>query len=386
MKISYLSEAAIPSRTANSIQVMKMCQALAQQGHQVTLFAPARQEERLRGISSLWHHYGVEPLFNIKWIWAPGREPLDKYLYAASAGVRCRWPDGAELVYARHLSGAIMAAALGSRLVFEAHDVPSSHGRLGTTLFDLLLRQACLERLVVISRALREFLLAAWPQVLDPVDVVVAPDGVDLERFRCLPSPADARAQLGVSTPERFVAGYAGHLYPGRGVELIIELAQHTSQIDFLVVGGNPEDVRRLEDRVSRAGADNVTFTGFVANTEIPIHLAACDVLLMPMQRRVTVAGGRGDTSRWMSPLKMFEYMAAGRPILASDLPVLREVLNDDNALLLDPADVDAWRTALLRAMADPALREQLVAQAQRDVARFSWRERAATCLSGIDA
>ncbi len=129
-----------------------------------------------------------------------------------------------------------------------------------------------------------------------------------------------------------------------------------------------------------------MTFTGFVANAEVPLHLAACDVLLMPHQRRVTKAGGVGDISRWMSPLKMFEYLAVARPILASGLPVLREVLTPDNAILLEPDDVDGWHGALQRLRSDPGLRERLASRAGQDAERYSWQERASSILRALAA
>jgi glycosyltransferase involved in cell wall biosynthesis len=81
----------------------------------------------------------------------------------------------------------------------------------------------------------------------------------------------------------------------------------------------------------------------------------------------------------------MFEYLAAGRPILASGLPVLQEVLNGENAILLEPDDVDGWVAALRRVVEDPALAERLASQARRDAQRFSWRRRAAFCLAGLE-
>lgn len=381
MRIGYISAAALPSRRANSVQVMKMCQALAHQGHRVTLYAPEKVE-RSEPVASLWRHYGVEPVFQVKWLPAPAPESLRKYVYGLFAAAHCRWQFGANVVYARDLPGALMAALVGLPVIFELHDVPAAFGRSGSTLFAFLLRRRRLQRVVVTSHALKTHLGQTWPQLLEGLDVVVAANGVDLERFRNLPSTIKARATVGLDDSETFVAGYAGHLYPGRGVDLILKLASSLPNVRFLVIGGNPPEVRSVRGQISHAELANVTLTGFVANEQLPLYLAACDVLLMPYQRRVEVASGR-NTASWMNPLKMFEYMAASRAILASDLPVLREVLNDDNAILLDPEDVSAWRAALERAIREPEWRERFAWQAQRDVSSYSWRHRAERCLSG---
>src|SRR3990170_1610021 len=91
---------------------------------------------------------------------------------------------------------------------------------------------------------------------------------------------------------------------------------------------------------------ENVRLLGFVSPPRLPLVRAAGEVLLLPYGRAITVSGG-GDTTAFASPMKMFEYLAAGRVILSSDLPVLREVLNEGNAILLPPEDPAAWRAAV---------------------------------------
>ncbi len=382
MRIVHLSESAIPSTTANSMQVMKMCQAMAQNGHEVTLVAPAGWDDRdLSLLRTLWRHYSVDPVFRIKWL--PSPRPFPNYTYGAIAAGYCRLSPS-RVVYARHLPGALMAARLGCTVVFEAHDVPSAHGLMGWALSDLLVRQRALVRVVTTSHALRDFLIGAWPMLLPPSKLVVAPNGVDLERFCDLPPAPAARVQLRLGREGRPMAGYLGHLYAGRGVELLVELARRRPDVDFLIVGGTSEDVTAARARAAASGAENLTIVGFVANADLPLHMAACDVLLMPHQRRVAGAGGGADIARWTSPLKMFEYLAAGRPILASNLPVLREVLNTDNAVLLEPDDVDGWIAALDQVLGDPAVAERLADGARRDAAGFSWRQRATRCLAGL--
>jgi len=119
----------------------------------------------------------------------------------------------------------------------------------------------------------------------------------------------------------------------------------------------------------------NVQFIGFVPNAELPLYQAACDVLLMPYQHQVAVSSG-GDIAEFCSPLKMFEYMATGRMIISSDLPVLREVLNERNAAFCAPEDEVAWQAALERAVSDPSWRLGLGQQARQDVEQYSWPRR----------
>jgi glycosyltransferase involved in cell wall biosynthesis len=110
---------------------------------------------------------------------------------------------------------------------------------------------------------------------------------------------------------------------------------------------------------------------------------AACDVLMMPHERRVSASGG-GDIARFTSPMKMFEYLASGRAILASDLPVFREVLNENNAVLIAPEDIDAWNGALRVLEINEDKRRTLGNRARSDAARYTWVERARRSLEGL--
>jgi glycosyltransferase involved in cell wall biosynthesis len=120
-----------------------------------------------------------------------------------------------------------------------------------------------------------------------------------------------------------------------------------------------------------------------VPNAVIADYQAACDVLLMPYQRRVAASSG-GDIARYLSPMKAFEYLACGRPILSSDLTVLQEVISSTNAILLPPEDVDAWVAALVDLDANPARRQALGRQARLDARRYTWEARARRILEGL--
>jgi glycosyltransferase involved in cell wall biosynthesis len=111
--------------------------------------------------------------------------------------------------------------------------------------------------------------------------------------------------------------------------------------------------------------------------------MCAVDVLLMPYQANVSIGLRGHDTARWMSPMKMFEYLGSGVPIISSDLPALREVLTDGrNALLVAPDDRDAWLGALDRLVSDPELAGRLGAQGHSDyLERFTWDTRAKQLL-----
>ncbi len=231
------------------------------------------------------------------------------------------------------------------------------------------------------THALRRALEGEYGTDLGPPFGLWAPNGVELERYADLPNPSEARRALGLE--EGFTAGYSGHLYRGRGASLMMELALRQSQVQFVWAGGEPDAVAAWQQRLAQAGASNVRLLGFLPNTELPLFHAACDVLLMPYGRSIAVSGG-GDSAAFANPMKVFEYLAAGRPILSSDLPVFREILSDRNALLLPPDDLESWEAALLRVQRDGSLRTELSQQARRDAAAFDWRARAERAVEGL--
>jgi glycosyltransferase involved in cell wall biosynthesis len=148
-------------------------------------------------------------------------------------------------------------------------------------------------------------------------------------------------------------------------------------------VGGRPADVKTWETRASGLSLKNVVFTGFVPNERIPKYQSGADVLLMPYQRTVATSSG-GNTAGICSPMKMFEYMAAGRAILTSDLPVLREVLDDVTAVFCVPDDAEAWATALGGLLDDDEKRLSLGQRARRAAEKYTWTERCRRALESF--
>jgi glycosyltransferase involved in cell wall biosynthesis len=130
--------------------------------------------------------------------------------------------------------------------------------------------------------------------------------------------------------------------------------------------------------------SDNVTFTGFIPNQDLPLYQSAADVLLMPYSRSIMGSSGTADSASVASPMKMFEYMAAGRTIVTSDLPVIREVLNEQNAVFCEPNDVGNWKVEIEKLLADES-RSELGKQALQDVSSYTWLARAEKIMQGFD-
>jgi glycosyltransferase involved in cell wall biosynthesis len=346
---------------------MKVCQAFTQLGHDVILLLPGLQPEGLNS-TTLQQHYGLRMLFNIEWLSARTRRifPWEAVWHARR--------HGADLLYVWPLQSAALGLLAGMPVLLELHDFPS--GRFGPLWLRLFLALPGQKRLLPITDALRRALHLPTGQTL------VAPDGVDLERYASLPDPEPARRELGLPAAPTVLC--TGHLYQGRGADLFLALAEKFPQASFVWVGGRSVDVNTWASRAFAQALTNVTFTGFVPNERIPLYQSAAEVLLMPYQRIVATSSG-GNTAGICSPMKMFEYMAAGRAILTSDLPVLREVLDETTAIFCPSDDIGAWESALGGLLSDEKLRQALGQRARCAVEQYSWVERTKLTLEGFD-
>ena len=381
MKIALIAPTYLPARRANTIQVMKMAQAFVALGHEIVVLVPGRGDP-VPSWDELSHHYGLRQRFEIEWL--PVHPRFRSYDYGISA-VRRAYAWGADLIYTRLPQAAALASFWGIATIYEIHDAPL--GTLAPWLLSRFLKGSGARGLVVITAALSEALI---PKFSPPksLPVVIAPDGVDLARYKDLPAPAEARQQIAAQLPHypatQFTVGYTGHLYPGRGADMIIEIAAQLPDVHFLLVGGEPNDVERTRTAAHSRELENLTLTGFIPNADLPRYQAACDMLLMPYQRQVSASSG-GDIARYLSPMKLFEYLACGRAILSSDLPVLQEVLNQQNAVLLPADDPVAWVAAIRELQANPERRAALAAQAQIGAQQYTWEARASKILELID-
>lgn len=352
---------------------MKVCQALAELNHTLQVWVPSL--DRSVSWSALAEHYGLHQSFPIANL--AGWSPLRRYDFAWRA-VRNAESWQADLVYIWPLQAAALASGRGIPTLLEMHDRPT--GRMGPRLFRRFLAGRGARRMLVTTDALRQTLESDYGP-LPPELVQLAPNGVDLESYTELGDSAAVRARL--EWPEQFTVGYTGHLYAGRGTELMLGLAEALPDIRFVWAGGEPEAIERWRRRAGERKLDNLAIIGFVPQGRIPMIQAACDVLLMPYETRISVSSG-GDTAQTANPMKAFEYMAAGRPILSSDLPVIREILHKEWAVLLPVGDLQAWRRALEALAADPAKRRNLGARARQEVEKNSWTSRAERALEGL--
>ena len=361
MRLGYLSSSVIPSSMANSIQVMEMCAAFTKIGHRVTLFArrPARNQE------SDFSYYGIDPIFQIEKNNWPDIRGIGGIHFAMQVKKTvCAARGEHELLYGRDIYSLLLCSSLGIPVIYEAHTPPANPFR--QFLEKRLLTNRNFLKLVVISGALKQEYLRRFRE-FPQNKILVAHDGARMPDWK-------VKNKIPLGEGKRNV-GYVGQLYPGKGMEIIVNLAKALPEVKFHIIGGSEENIEHWK---RRGQTRNILFYGHVPHGRIPRYLQAFDLMLAPYQYRVQAAGGGGDISKWMSPLKIFEYMSYGKAIVASDLPVIREVLVDgDNSLLCGPDRVEEWVEAITLLIENPSLRRSLGNKAFEDYERaYTWQKR----------
>lgn len=379
MRLAYVDSQAFPSATTESLQVFHTCVGLAAHVERVWLVGGRGPVPDAAG------YYGVRqpdnlillplPRFHREHGWVRPTWTAAFHVLALASVRRLARAEGIGAVLTRNLKLARFLLHAHRRralppVVYESHQIfvdtlreeAAQRGPgVSLKLRRLAAREAEVYReaagLIVLTHQeaallAERFVTRGWIQV--------APDGVDL----AAPLPVAEDAAAGPVT-------YVGNFHPWKGVEVLVQAMALAPEVRLTLVGGEPEPRARIEALAKAIGvADRVRFVGPVPPRDRWQYLAQASVCVLPLTRS---AYGTSFTS----PLKSFEYMAAARPIVASDLPTLREVLRDgDNALLVPPEDPAALASAIRRLLADRALAERLASRAVRDVRAYSWEAR----------
>lgn len=365
MKLAYIGHTHVPSSSASSVQVVKMCKAFASNSHNVRLFVP--KSPIFQGSKKdTFNFYGINRTFDIDKV-STVPTSIGKVTYYFQAVIRA-WRLNFDLIYSRSIIPCYISASLGIPTIFESH-APFENRRFGSFRNSILERTILKEdfrALIVISSSLNEYYSKRFEDMSKKI--LTAHDGADPISDSTEPKSFDGS----------FNIGYVGNLYHGKGIDILQDVAQACPDIQFHIVG---EINTQLTNQ-----PPNLNFHGYIPHGEIPRYLIGLDVFLAPYEETVT-PDERYDISNWMSPLKIFEYMSAGKPIICSDIPVLHEILTDnETALLCDPNDINQWVGAIRKLENNKNLREELGNHARSEfLENYTWDERALKILTFIN-
>ncbi|MBB4080233.1 glycosyltransferase involved in cell wall biosynthesis [Lewinella aquimaris] len=367
-----MADTSLPSSAANSVNTVKMCQALAGLGSDVELIVPVFGRVAASS-QEIFEFYSVAGNFAIKQIQVPASAG-SLYLYALKVVLYLiAVANPKDIFYGRSLRcfSFLSFSNLKNNSGIDIHGKIWEKSIAGRIMFDKLLRWKALKVLTFNSPGMQTQLLNDFAK----------------ERFadRVLLS-----AQNGASVPCEFPnfapfksgpnlnIGYIGSLYKGKGGDFVLNLAKQLPQYTFHVAGGNDKTIEALGEV-----PDNFISYGHIEHRYTYSLRAQCDVLLAPYQRTITVNSGENIVD-FMSPIKIFEYMSSQTAIIASDLPVISCILTHEfDGLLINPDDIDQWKSAIEQLALYPINRKQLADNALKTFnEKYTWDKRAEKVFS----
>ncbi|HEU5114900.1 MAG TPA: glycosyltransferase family 4 protein [Candidatus Paceibacterota bacterium] len=364
MKIAYVTNARIPTEKAHGYQITRTCSEWKKLGHDVTLVVPLRDNPIKEDAFSF---YGIEQNFEVKqvpsfdWIrfsWVLGSLAFVLSSRAFIRALSKSMPDRNAVIFSRDASLVAFFAERGYAAIYNAHNWPEQPERVVR-----LLSKA--KGIVCNSPGTEEAVKKSLS-----LPTVVVHNAADPNPF-LKTDIRNLRSELDLPQDKKIVT-YVGHLYGWKGADMILSLAERFKDernVEFAVIGGTKRDIARFSADIIKREIGNVSLLGFQRKELIPKYLAASDVLILPN------AASTEESVRYTSPLKLFEYMAAGKPIVASDLPSIHAVLPPHAGFFAAPGDVDAFQLALYSALSKegPAKADYALSESKK----YLWQSQA---------
>ncbi len=359
MKLVYLANIRFPSERAHAAQIAHMCQAFVQNGVRVDLFVSTR---KVQGDGSVEDYVGFTPSFSIHRVWTPSRVDFGSVFFLFTTLVFClgcvrRVLRGEyDVVFTRDEWAAWFFSffVASEKLVWESHEAKYNIAARS------ILRKGI--KTVVISEGIRNTYAARGVAV---EQMLVAHDGIDESFFGKVETKQEARAQLDLPQDKKIVM-YIGGFDGWKGVETFFGASERARDILFVAIGGSEEEIASYKERYPR-----VRFLGRRPYRELKDNQQAADVLVIPNTAQSELS------ARFTSPLKLFAHMASGVPIVASDVPSIRAVLDDESGYFFEPdgAESLAERLTAVCENTDKALKK--ARELQEKTLQYTWSNRA---------
>lgn len=363
---------ALDTCKANVLQVLHMCHAFSKLGHEVILSVP-QGHSPVAPESLVKSRLGIkEIMFKIKTYEMRSFFGRLKTLFCIRPCLKLAIEIESDFLFLRNDILLLFLARAGHNIVFESHYyyISNKIKRVFYSLIEyLVFRVSKLENLKIFI-SISHNLGCYWlKKGVSPDKIMVAHDGVDLGMFDNASDRNAYRKSLELP-PDRKIVVYAGSLSTDRNIIQILKLAEEMKEVLFIIIGGaSIRDMKNYRSE-SLSSRKNAIFTGYLPQIEVARYLLSADVLLMLWSKYV-------PTLKYCSPLKLFEYMAAGRIIVGHRLPSINEVIHDgEHAFLVDPDSFEDLREALIKAL-DEGYPCQMALKVKELVKQYTWDVRA---------
>ena len=373
-KLLYVANIRFPTERAHGIQIAEMCDAFASLGAEVELVVQRRVnvlEEDVFTYYNIPRSFRITELRTIDtlqyaWTGILGRlsYTMQTFVYALNALRYALKTPG--FIYSRDEFPLFLLSFFGRPFVYEVHAPKRSF------IVRRVIRKAAL--ILPISHGLESYYLK---QGVPDEKILVAPDAVNLSRFTIKETREECRKRLSLPEDKKIVL-YAGHLYERKGAFVVGDAAPLCDDNTIvLFVGGTEDEIPEFTERYGKDA--HVRILGPKPYADIPYYLRAADVLVLPNSAK------DADARIYTSPMKLFEYMASGTPIIASDVPSLREILDENSAYLFNPDDSQALAKSIMYVLTHTGEAYGKAHASKARVSEYSWVSRARNILGAIE-
>ncbi|MCG2694404.1 glycosyltransferase family 4 protein [Candidatus Parcubacteria bacterium] len=375
MKIFYIANVRMPTEKAHGGQIMKMCEAWANV-HQVILWSPWRVNYIKK---DPFDFYCVEKKFKIKKIFSLDFLPVQRLFgrsafyfqnisFAFFVFLRLLFVR-ADLFFSRDFWSSFFLSLFGKKVVYEIHDSPSQH-LITKFAFRYIYKFVTTNKFK--ARELQEKFDISKDKIL------VAPNGVDIGLFNISVSKEECRKKMNLPLDKKIIL-YTGHLYSWKGADIFLKAAINLKDDDIVsvFVGGTPEDFERFKNNAKNT--NNILILGHQEQSSIPYFLKASDILILPNTAKERIS--REETS----PLKLFEYMVSEKPIIASNIPSIREIVDEKEVVFFEPDNAEDLKNKIIFVLNNYENCLKLAKNAKEKIAVYSWDKRTEKILEFVE-
>lgn len=341
MKIAYLFNSSIPSYNANSLQVVSMCNQIAKMIGEVILITPNTGFQK-----SVSEHYGIKKNFKLIKLKNFKSFPrgLNYYLYSLYS-IIYSLKFSPNIFITRNYFTLFLLVLLRKKVIFEIHTDLDFEGRINNFIFKnfKILNSKKIINLVFITHSLKKNFFEKYK--------------IKPKNFTILSSASNLTWKYPLFKKKKNLKiGYFGLVNKSRGLDFLCRLSHLDQENKYYVFGGTKENINSLKKKIFHK---NIFFKEFLPYKKIKELMCEMDILVLPYKKKISASGNFGDIAQFTSPMKLFDYLGSTRPIIASSLPVLKEVLtNKKNCIFVEELNVLKWKLIIKKLSNNFQLRE----------------------------